>query len=63
VKVTHNGGYDLKSGGHVDYYDVGSWSMELISGELDKEISDARNAVKAYKAWYRWLKKQRRKQK
>ena len=59
MKVKHSGGYELKSGGRVDYYNVGNWSMELIDGQIEEEIRAAKKAIKAYKAWYKWLKKKR----
>ena len=62
-KVTRSGGWGLEKGGNVEYYDVGHWSMELIVDEFDEELASARDSIKAYKAWYRWLKKNRKKYK
>ena len=59
IKVKHHSGWELKDGGRVDYYDVGSWSMELLDGDYSQEIADAKQAIKAHKAWLKWLKKQK----
>jgi hypothetical protein len=63
VKVKHLSGWEDKEGERIDYYEVGIWSMELLSYELDEEIRSAKESVKAFKTWHRFLKKQRRKNK
>lgn len=61
IKVKHSSGYKLADGGRVDYYDVGDWSMELIDRRRSykKEIKEAKHAIKAHRAWLKWLKKQK----
>lgn len=61
IKVEHRSGYELKDGGWVDYYDVGVWNFELIDGEMDEELWNAKHSIKVFRAWYRYLKKQKRK--
>lgn len=61
ITVTHTSGWELKDGDRVDYYDAGNWSMELIQSQgVDSAIFDAKQAIKAHRAWLRWLKKQKR---
>lgn len=61
IKVNFSDKYDLREGGSVEHYDVGNWSMELIVESYDQELAFAKEGQKAYKAWYRWLKKNRKK--
>ena len=63
IKVVPDGSWDLKDGGRVEHYDVGNWSMELIPEQFDSEMDFAKQGMKAYKVWYRWLKKNRKKYK
>ena len=50
----------MADGDRVDYYDVGNWSMERIhSNDIEHDIVDVKHAIKAHKAWLKWLKKQK----
>ncbi len=63
IKVVPDGSWEVAEGGRAEYYQVGSWYMELIVDEFDDELASAKQAIKANKAWYRWLKKNRKKYK
>jgi hypothetical protein len=60
LKVNKGNSWTLKEGGTVTYYDVGNWYMELIDEEFDEALADAKQAIKVYKAWYKFLKKKKR---
>lgn len=60
IKVVPDGSWEIADGGRVEYYQVGKWYMELIVDEFDDELTSAKQAIKANKAWYRWLKKNRK---
>lgn len=62
LKVEKTSEYPLKDGGYVYYYDIGDWYMELIqSRNYNREIEDAKHAIKVHKAWLKFLKKQNKK--
>lgn len=63
IKVTLTDKYDLKKGGSVEHFEVGNWLMELVVEDFESELAFAKQGQKAYKAWYRWLKKNRKKYK
>jgi fermentation-respiration switch protein FrsA (DUF1100 family) len=61
IKVEFSHGYPLKTGGYVDYYNVGDWTMELVeSRTLGTEIAFAREVMRTHRTWYRWLKKEQK---
>lgn len=63
IKVTPAGGWPLHDKGTVEYYDIGRWSMELITDELDDEIEAAKEGIQVYKAWHKFLKQQAKERK
>jgi hypothetical protein len=62
-KVIADAGWELKEGNRVEYYNIDSWVLELIPEEFEAYLKNAKNSVKVHKAWYRWLKKNRKKYK
>lgn len=63
LKVTMTDKYDLEKGGSVEHFEVGNWLMELVVEDFEHELDFAKQGQKAYKTWYRWLKKNRKKYK
>lgn len=60
IKVTPSGSWELKDGSTVEYYDVGQWNKELDPKQICSEMQDAKHAIAVHKAWYKFLKKQRK---
>jgi hypothetical protein len=62
LDVTFNGEHPLRDGGKVQYYSVGSWSLEIcfdkngvVQPSHDASVEDAEQSVKEWRAWASFL--------
>lgn len=63
LRVKYDTSWEIKDGGRVEYFQIGNWYMELLVDEVDEALISAKESIKVHKAWYRWLKKNRKKYK